>query len=85
MHLIIISDNHNSHIIFILLFCHIYESSSNRFAVIIGVNKKVMNISIHYSIVHSTYHSNQFISIPCRIYRAKIFHCKRKLIGKMPR
>ena len=83
MQLIIISNNHNSHIILILFFYHIYKCSADCFSVIIRVNKKIMNIGIHYSIIHNTYHSNKLSSIPSRIYCVKIFHCNCKLVGKM--
>ena len=85
MHFIIISNHYNSQIILIFLFYHIYKSSSNCFSVIIRVDKKIMNVGIHYSVIHNTYHSNEFILIPSGINCIKVFHCDHKFIREMPR
>ena len=58
MRIVVVACNDKLH------FYHIDKSSSNCFSVIIRVNKKIMNISIHYSIVHNTYHTNKFRTIP---------------------
>ncbi len=85
MQFIIIRDNHNSHIFLILFFYHIDKSSSDCFSMVIRVNKKIMYIGIHYSVIHNTYHPNELTPIPSGINSVKVFHCNCKLIWKMPR
>ena len=83
MHFIIICNNRYTHIILVFLLYHIYKRSANGFSMIFGINKKIMNISVHYSVIHCTYHTDKLIHVPSRINRIKIPHCSCKLFRKL--
>lgn len=52
---------------------------------LIGINEQIMDIGIHYAVIHCAYQADQFIFIPCGENSLEIFHGYDEFVREMSR